>query len=146
MLASLGEANRADVVFSTVDTVGIPLILLRRAGRVRPPLVYAAIGLPERLARLRGERMRRLYASALGTAATIVAYSEYEAETLRGWLEDRGRSTPVGFVPFGVNTKAFRPSKVLPSGTSCRSVRIRIVTTSSFSRSRRRCRRRRFSS
>ncbi len=114
VLASLGEANRADVVFSTVDTVGIPLILLRRAGRVRPPLVYAAIGLPERLARLRGERMRRLYASALGTAATIVAYSEYEAETLRGWLEDRGRSTPVGFVPFGVNTKAFRPSKGAP--------------------------------
>ncbi len=59
VLASLRTANRADVVLSTVDTVGIPLMLLNRIGRVRPPLVYVAIGLPERLELLRGERMRR---------------------------------------------------------------------------------------
>ena len=35
---------------------------VEKAGRVRPPLVYIAIGLPERLERLRSERMRRLYA------------------------------------------------------------------------------------
>ena len=58
-LASLGELNRADVVFSTVDTVGIPLALLGRLGRVRPPVVYAAIGLPERLEQLRGRAARR---------------------------------------------------------------------------------------
>ena len=62
VLASLRKANHADVVLSTVDTVGIPLLLLRKAGRVRPPLVYIAIGLAERLERLRSERMRRLYA------------------------------------------------------------------------------------
>ena len=33
-------------------------MLLTRAGLVRPPLVYVAIGLPERLARLRSARMR----------------------------------------------------------------------------------------
>ncbi len=66
VLASLRRANRADVVLSTVDTVGIPLMLLARAGRLRAPLVYVAIGLPERLAQLRSERMERLYASALG--------------------------------------------------------------------------------
>ena len=53
VLSSLRQLNRADVVLSTVDTVGIPLMLLARARVVRPPFVYAAIGLPERLVQLR---------------------------------------------------------------------------------------------
>jgi len=47
VLSSLRPINRADVVFSTVDTVGIPLMLLARARAVRTPFVYAAIGLPD---------------------------------------------------------------------------------------------------
>jgi glycosyltransferase involved in cell wall biosynthesis len=109
VLASLRRANSADVVFSTVDTVGIPLMLLRRAGRLRPPLVYVAIGLPERLARLRSERMRRLYASALGSCASVAAYSQHEADDLRSWLVRFGFSPRVAFVPFGVDSAAFRP-------------------------------------
>jgi glycosyltransferase involved in cell wall biosynthesis len=109
VLASLRVANRADVVFSTVDTVGIPLVLVGRAGRLRPPLVYAAIGLPERLARLRSERMRNLYAGALGRCDSILAYSEREAADLTSWLHERGCSKPVSFAPFGVDTMAFRP-------------------------------------
>ena len=110
VLASLRTANRADVVLSTVDTVGIPLVLLGRAGRVRPPLVYLAIGLPERLAKLRSERMRRRYARALGATAAIAAYSEHEAEQLRAYLAAYGESTPVEFMPFGVDVHAFTPS------------------------------------
>ena len=108
VLASLGRANRADVVFSTVDTVGIPALLLRRAGRLRPPLVYVAIGLPERLARLRTARMRRLYALALASCEAVIAYSEHEAEVLRGWVERHGARARVEFVPFGVDVESFR--------------------------------------
>ena len=110
VLASLRTANRADVVFSTVDTVGIPLVLLKHAGRLRPPLVYAAIGLPERLAQLRSERTRRLYASALGACGAVVAYSEAEADDLRAWLSGYGRSVRVEFVPFGVDPQLFAPA------------------------------------
>jgi len=109
VLASLRRANRADVVFSTVDTVGIPLMLLARAGRLEAPLVYVAIGLPERLAQLRSERMERLYASALGSCASVIAYSQYEADELRSWLDRRGCATRVEFVPFGVDAESFRP-------------------------------------
>ena len=115
VLASLRRANRADVVFSTVDTVGIPLMLLQAAGRVRPPLVYVAIGLPERLARLRSERMRRLYARALASWLPSLAYSEHEAAELRRWLESHGESTRVEFVPFGVDERAFAPSLEQPA-------------------------------
>ena len=110
VLASLGQANRADVVLSTVDTVGIPLLLLARAGGVRPPLVYIAIGLPERVARLRTERMRRRYARALASTAAVVAYSEYEAADLAAFMAEHGQSTRVEFVPFGVDERAFVPS------------------------------------
>jgi glycosyltransferase involved in cell wall biosynthesis len=107
VLASLRRINQVDVVFSTVDTVGVPLMLLKRAGLVRPPLVYVSIGLPERLAQLRGERMQRLYARALRGTQSIVAYAKSEVEQLRGWLG--AEAPPIDFVPFGVDVDAFRP-------------------------------------
>src|SRR5687767_5013740 len=109
VLASLRRANRADVVLSTVDTVGIPLLLLARSGRVRPPLVYVAIGLPERLERLRSQRMRRLYANALGSSAAVLAYSEHEVDELCSFMAEHDESTRVEFVPFGVDENAFVP-------------------------------------
>ena len=115
VLASLRQANRADVVLSTVDTVGIPLLLLAKAGRVRPPLVYVAIGLPERLERLESNRMRRLYAQALGATAAVLAYSEHEVDELRSFMVAHGEATRVEFVPFGVDERAFAPSLVQPA-------------------------------
>jgi glycosyltransferase involved in cell wall biosynthesis len=109
VLASLRRANRAEVVLSTVDTVGIPLILLGRARRVRPPIVYVAIGLPERLATLRRRRIRRLYASALASCAAVIAYSEKEAEDIRKWVRGQGHEARVEFVPFGVDTGSLTP-------------------------------------
>jgi glycosyltransferase involved in cell wall biosynthesis len=105
VLPALRPMNESDVVFSTVDTVGIPLLLLRRARLFRVPLVYASIGLPERLERLRaGRGFRRL----LQAAHTIIAYSTVEAERLRDWLE--ADSPPALFIPFGVDVDAFRPA------------------------------------
>jgi glycosyltransferase involved in cell wall biosynthesis len=107
VLASLRRANASDVVFATSDTVGLPLALLKRAGVLRPPLVYAAIGLPERLVQLRNAAIGRVYASALSRAHTIVAYARHEADWIRDWLG--ARSPDVRFVPFGVDVAAFSP-------------------------------------
>lgn len=107
VLASRRAIARADVVFSTVDTVGIPLVLLARAGVVRTPIVYAAIGLPERLEQLRGAPARRLFHGAFRRMHTILAYGAGEVDMLRAWLGDGGPN--VVFVPFGVDTDVFRP-------------------------------------
>ena len=112
VLASLGEANRADAVVSTVDTVGIPLALLGRLGRVKRPVVYAAIGLPERLAQLRGVPAKRLFKEAFRKLHTIVAYGSGEVEDLRGWLGEDGPR--VEFVAFGVDVEHFRPDTTSP--------------------------------
>jgi glycosyltransferase involved in cell wall biosynthesis len=114
VLASLRQLNRADAVLSTVDTVGIPLMLLARGRIVRTPFVYTAVGLPERLVLLRSVRMERLYAHALAEAAAVVAYSEHEADSLGSWLRERGVVRRVSFVPFGVDVEAFRPASVQP--------------------------------
>lgn len=114
VLSSLRQLNRADVVFSTVDTVGIPLMLLTRGRVVRRPFVYAAIGLPERLVQLRRGRMERLYARALGEAAAIVTYSRHEADVLERWLGAHGAAVSVEFVPFGVDVDAFAPTGTSP--------------------------------
>jgi glycosyltransferase involved in cell wall biosynthesis len=107
VFASLGAANAADVILSTVDTVGIPLVLLKRIGLVRSELVYVAIGLPERLVQLRGDRTIAEYRSALRAARTVVSYAESEAVWLREWL---GPGASVEFVPFGVDVDAFQPA------------------------------------
>jgi glycosyltransferase involved in cell wall biosynthesis len=110
VLASLRAANTADVVFATSDTVGIPLVLLKRVGLLRPPLVYAAIGLPERLAQVRGRTIKRFYRGALCRTAALLSYAESEADWLRTWLD---REAPaVEFMPFGVDVNAFAPDSV----------------------------------
>ena len=114
VLSSRAAMHRADVILSTVDTVGIPLMILARSRLVRTPFVYVAIGLPERLVQLRSSRVRRCYARALGEAATIVAYSEYEADVIGSWLRERGVHVPVEFVPFGVDVEVFRPTSTSP--------------------------------
>jgi glycosyltransferase involved in cell wall biosynthesis len=120
VFASLRTANQADVVFATTDTIGIPLILLKRAGLLRPPLVYAAIGLPERLVELRGRLVRSLYASAFRRASTIVAYAQGEVEWLRTWLAPGGPA--IVFLPFGVDLQAFSPGAGSNDGVDVVSV------------------------
>jgi len=102
-------ANAADVIFSTVDTVGIPLVLARRARLVSRPVVYVSVGLLNRIARLRGDRVRALYRSAFLRVDTIVAYSLAEVEALRRWLSSEDGGPRLVFLPFGVDTEYFRP-------------------------------------
>src|SRR5262245_53594211 len=104
ILSSLKAINDADVVLSTVDTVGLPLVLLRRLRLVRTPLVYVAVGLPERLAQVR--RLEGLYRRALRDVRALVSYAESEATWLHNWL---GPEASVVFVPFGVDPHVFRP-------------------------------------
>jgi glycosyltransferase involved in cell wall biosynthesis len=114
VLACRRAANAADVVLSTVDTVGIPLVLLARARAVRRPIVYVSIGLLDRIARLRNRPMEHLYRRAFAAVDTVVAYGHAEAEALRAWLAPAPRCPRVEFVPFGVDTRYFSPVDVDP--------------------------------
>ena len=106
ILASLRAANQSNVILSTVDRVGIPLVLLAELGMVRRPIVYIAVGLPERLVQLRGKQARRLYRRALRRTHAILSYADSEVAWLRDWLGPGG--PPVVFIPFGVDVHVFR--------------------------------------
>ncbi len=96
-------------MFSTVDTVGIPLALLGRLGRVRPAIVYAAIGLPERLAQLRGAAAKRVFVGAFRRMRAIVAYGWGEVDELRSWLGYEETTRRVRAVRCG--REFFRPER-----------------------------------
>jgi glycosyltransferase involved in cell wall biosynthesis len=116
VLAMRSQIAAADAVFSTVDTLGIPLVLLRRARLVRrTPVVYTSIGLLDRMARLRSERALSRHREALGAVDLVLAYGHAEAEELRRWLAPLDRPPPVRFVPFGVDTGVFTPSDAPPA-------------------------------
>lgn len=115
VLACRPEIAAADVVVSSVDTLGLPLALLRRARAVsRTPVVYVSVGLLDRVARLRGDRMRRAYLEAIGAVDAVVAYGHGEADALREWLAPLPAPPRVVFLPFGVDTDAFAPLDVEP--------------------------------
>jgi glycosyltransferase involved in cell wall biosynthesis len=111
VLANRRAANGADVVLSTVDTVGVPVLALKAMKLLRRPLVYVSIGLLPRLVGLEGRPAVRAYKRVLREAEAVVAYGAREAEELREWLGG-GR---VLFVPFGVDTDQFRPSDRPPA-------------------------------
>ena len=101
----LPAINRSRLVFSTVDRVGIPLVLLKYLGVVSPPILYVSIGLPERLAQLKNTFMQRVYYHAFKQVKRIVCYAFKEAEELGAWFG----TDNVKFVPFAVDTDRIRP-------------------------------------
>lgn len=106
--AHLDALNRARVVLATTDNVGLPAAGLKQRGRLRRPLVYVSIGLPERLMDV--ERIdpacAARYRRRLAGVERVVAYGHAEAEWLRRWL---GAPDQVRFVPFGVNADVWCP-------------------------------------
>jgi glycosyltransferase involved in cell wall biosynthesis len=103
------EANRCRVILSTVDTVGIPLVLLNYCGLIARPLIYVSIGLPERIARLRNPVLKCLYRAQYRRIKQFVAYGWEEALWLRKWLTMPPDDPRVAFIPFGVNESYFTP-------------------------------------
>src|SRR5262249_54477472 len=117
---SAPPATDAGLVFSTVDTVGIPLVLLKRSRLVRRPVVYTAVGLPERLEQLRGGRVEHLYRTALRGTHTIVAYAQSEVDRIREWLRPGGAHGRV--VPVGGGVQAVRPDPEREGGVGVVSI------------------------
>ncbi len=108
--AHLWQMNRARVVVATTDNTGLPAARLKARGRLRAPLVYVSVGLPERIesaAAISPARAAR-YRKRLACVDRFVAYGHAEAEWLRRWL---GAPDKVRFVPFGVDTAQWRPEE-----------------------------------
>jgi glycosyltransferase involved in cell wall biosynthesis len=101
--STMERANRADVILSTVDPIGIPLVTFAALGMIRPPIVYVSIGLPMRMRQVT-TWARFLYRRIFRRVSRIVAYGFEEAAWLDNWLGFKGN---VRFVPYGVDADYF---------------------------------------
>jgi len=107
LLACRNRINASDVVVSTVDTLGIPLALLKARRIIRTPSVYVSIGLPERLMQLSDKYSRNWYSQSFQVLDRIICYGFEEFRFLQEWLPD----TAIYFIPFGVNPTEFEPRR-----------------------------------
>lgn len=97
-LAHLNEIRQAEVVVSTVDSLGVPLLWLKRWRLFSTPLVYVSVGYPERIASMPADG-QAAYRSLLRYASVILAFGFEEAFRLKemlGWP----RAERVRFIPF----------------------------------------------
>jgi glycosyltransferase involved in cell wall biosynthesis len=102
--------NRAGAVLATGDNTGVPAVRLKASGKLRVPLVYVSIGLPERMQAVTErdpERARQMREQFLKAVDRFVVYGAAEAEWLRQWL---GESDRVQLIPFGVDTEKWKPA------------------------------------
>jgi glycosyltransferase involved in cell wall biosynthesis len=112
ILASLHAIRSSGLVVSTVDSLGVPLLWLRRLGMFFTPIVYVSIGFPERLQKM-SPFWQGVYKRLLRQASAVVAYGFEEADILRQYMETARRDR-VHFVPFGVNIRYFNPGLTSP--------------------------------
>jgi len=111
VIANRGKINNSDMVISTVDTLGLPLVLFKASRLIHTPAAYISIGLPERLARLKNDRMRRWYRQMFSSIETVISYGHEEHRILKRWLNPDVCGQRVRFVPFGVDVDYFKPDR-----------------------------------
>lgn len=87
-LLSLPDINRADVVITNTDSIGLPVCFLKRLGLIKTPIIYA-VGLFHIQGKLKeavdsGENtlFRHFYKWILGAADHIIYHSPIEREKL----------------------------------------------------------------
>lgn len=109
ILSHLTTINRSDIVFSTVDNVGIPLAVLKWLRIIRPPIIYTSIGFLEKFDRITSTSLHKRYQQIFRTLERCISYSMVESELLTSKL---GLKPNVScFIPLGVMDSFFYPEK-----------------------------------
>lgn len=101
----LTEIRRVRIVVSTVDSIGIPLLWMKRWGLFKTPLIYISVGFPERLAAMPPEG-QGVYRDLLGLSDVVIAFGYEESLKLKEFLGVPFQSR-VRFIPFGAHTGLF---------------------------------------
>ena len=102
----------ADVIVSTLDSYGLPILVAKAAGRVRARVVYISQGLFHIAERARhsafDERVRRVLGTLLERADLIVALGEGDAAAIENAFGDVARLR-IRTILFGIDAAFWRP-------------------------------------
>lgn len=106
----------ADVIVSTVDSVGLPIAALRWLGWHTTPIIYFSQGLSDRVQAIASRPLRRFfqrwYARLLAECEAVLVLGE---GAVTGLQEQFGSSPlAISVVPFGVDSDFWRPGDADP--------------------------------
>lgn len=107
----LKKIRRADVIYSTLDTVGLPVLLLKYLKLIKKPVVYNTIGLETNLQIRKSIIARKFYSNLLNCANFIISVASLdECRRLSKYLDIP--LSKFSFCPFGVDSKYFSPKNM----------------------------------
>ena len=101
------KINHTDLVFSTSDSVGLPALLLKRAGYIKKPIIYSSIGLLENLSRESVRGYLKFFKALFKNVEKIICHGYEEYKELCEFLGPPYER--VEFLPFGTDVDFFKP-------------------------------------
>jgi glycosyltransferase involved in cell wall biosynthesis len=101
----ISEFNNFDQIIVTTARLGLPLMLLKKIGKINPNIVYITMGLINRETNVIKILLYRLLVSK---NVNLSALSRSEASFVENRLNE-----PVEFIPFGVDIDFWRPNNKL---------------------------------
>jgi glycosyltransferase involved in cell wall biosynthesis len=108
------QMRKADLVFATADSSGLPVCLLKKLKMMKTPVICQTIGLAQSFAH--GGIRFRFYRSLLGKAQAVIHFSRAEEKFLQNNF--RTLADKIHFIPFGVDHKFYETK----SGAACGGV------------------------
>lgn len=110
----LKELKQSDLIFATVDTYGLPIALFKKMRLLRKPLIWNTIGLYDAYIQKKNPFTKYLFKTLMLESSMFVAGgSLYECKQLAQTFTIPLKKFT--FIPFGIDTKYFTPSRKLPT-------------------------------
>lgn len=103
-LCLLPIINSYDAIISTVDSAGLPFLLLKKLGLFRKPIIYCSIDFAHRLDNKKN-LLFNLYKSLLQKASLILCYSHGEVKILKKYNKN------VFFIKIGTDINYYKDVK-----------------------------------
>lgn len=105
-LILLPQLLKSEVIITTQDSAGLPILLLKRLHLISVPMIYISNGLVNALTNLANRKMKNFVIQNLLAADIIVCYSKHEQKKLEEFTHKK-----VAFIPFGIDTDFYKPEK-----------------------------------
>lgn len=101
--------KKSDVIITTVDSAGLPILFLKKIGILKKPVLFISVGLINELILRKKNLVFRLYGSLLNEAELIICYSRIEKKLFeKCYIQLRKR---IKFVNFGIDNIFFKKKK-----------------------------------
>lgn len=103
------KIRSADIVVTTTDSVGLPILFLKKMGFIKTPIIYISIGLINELEKRDTSMIFNFYKKILPEASKVICHSKQEIELYKKLIPQFKKR--LEFIPFGIDHKFFnRPS------------------------------------